>query len=385
VERYALQHLVFTEADALSLSLAWEESPVRTGAGGLRNRAQGTATWLLGSATQLSKRAMLRFGIVPPPFRVGIDVTDRCNFRCPICSKWRCSPSTQELGIHEWRMAFDKLGTVPLLREVVISGGEPFMRPDILDILALGKRQGLRIVLLSNGWYVDLKILQQLEEVGIDRLMVSLNSLDETAHDESRGTEGSHSRIMRLIDAWCMRPRTLEICLITVVMEPNCHELVTLAEFSRERQLSGIAFQPLLPAEVHYSFGSEVRMPESSADWYKHDRRWVQSVGVVRQQTEKLLRMQKKGYPILNPPSLLRNLPTYFENPEAIRRVPCLGTLSRMHIDPLGNIRLCYGYPPVGNILVDNPVQVWRSESAQEVRKASGNCTRLCRVQNSNL
>ncbi len=353
--------------------------------GGLRHSARGALKWFLGNATHMSKLVMLRLAIVPPPFRIGIDVTDRCNFRCPTCYKWRTSHPAQELGFHEWQTIFDKIAGIPLLHEIAISGGEPFTRSDIFRILELAKRQGLRIVLISNGWFLDENILRQLEETGVDRLMISLNSLKESVHDASRATPGSYSRIMHLIETWCAQPRITDLCLLTIIMESNCGELSALAEFVQAKKLSGIAFQALLPTEVHYSFASESCMPESRPDWYMDDPRWVTSVDTLCQQIGVLLHLLRQGYPILNPSSQLRDFVLYFESPEAFRTRPCIGTLARMHIDPLGYIRLCHGYPPIGNILHDDPHQVWRSESAQQIRKASRKCTRLCRIQNSNL
>ena len=119
----------------------------------LLHRSRGALNWFLGNATQMSKRAMLHLGVVPPPFRIQIDLTDRCNFRCPTCSKWRAESSTRELELHEWKTVFAVIRDVPLIREISISGGEPFMRPDVLRILELAKQQELRTVLISNGWF----------------------------------------------------------------------------------------------------------------------------------------------------------------------------------------------------------------------------------------
>ena len=346
---------------------------------------RGTLNRFRGDVTQASKRAMLRLGIVPPPFRVQIDITDKCNFRCPTCSKWRTAPSTEELELYEWKAVFEKIRDAPLLREISISGGEPFARPDILKILELAKQQKLRVVLISNGWFVNAGVFQQLEEVGLDRLMVSLNSLEEFAHDRSRATPGSYERIIQLIETWRARPRTTDLCLTTVVMEPNCGELSSLASFAHEKGLNGIIFQVLAPDEAHYPFYNEPCMPKSAAAWHVNDPLWVRSVDTLRQEIDKLLRMQKGSCPIINPPSQLRNFPLYYEKPETARTLPCLGTLSRMYIDPFGDIRLCYGYPPIGNILRDDPRQVWRSEQARRIRRDSQKCTRLCRMLNNNL
>jgi len=336
-------------------------------------------------ATQVVKRAMLRFGLVPPPFHIQIDITDRCNFRCPTCSKWKAAPSRGELQLDDWNTILETIRDVPLLRKISVTGGEPFMRPDLLQFLELAKRQGLEITLITNGWSLDGEVLNQLESIGVDRLMVSLNSLRASIHDETRGKPGSHARVMRAIEAWRTQPRTIDLCLSTVVMEQNCGELTSLVRFVQDKGLTGIILQVLGAEEAHYPFVKERRMPASTPAWYAHNPRWVRSTDVLRQQIHALLRLQQGGSPLFNPPSQLSNFALYFEDPDAIRRLPCLGTLSRMYIDPFGDVRVCYGYPPVGNILQDEPRQIWRSEQARRIRRDSRRCTRLCRMLNNNL
>ena len=351
---------------------------------GLLSSFRGGLDQFLRDSTQISKRIIQRLGIVPPPLRISIDITDLCHLRCPTCSKWKATGLTRELSLHEWKLIFKKIRRVPLFREIAISGGEPFTRSDIFEILAFAKQQGFRIVLISNGWLVNEKVLKQLEYIRVDSLMVSLNSLRDSVHDQSRGTVGSYKRIMQLIETWCEHPRTTQLSLSTIIMESNCDELSDLATFVHEKELSGIMFQALLPTEVHYSFAKETLMPKSGANWYIKNPFWVKRIDVLRQQIKELLLLQRKGYRILNPPSQLKNFIPYFEEPE-VARAPCLGTLSRIFIDPVGDIRLCYGYPPIGNILHDNPRQLWRSKHAWKIRQTGRKCAKPCRMLNCNL
>jgi len=352
---------------------------------GLTGKLRGTANRTRGEVTQMSKRAMLRLGIVPPPFRVSIDITDRCNFRCPTCSKWRHPPSPEELTLDQWQLVLDRLRGVPLLREITIAGGEPFMRADVLQIIGLAEERVFRTHLISNGWLVDEGLLREAEDIGLDTLMISLNSLAESVHDDSRGKAGSHDRIMGLVEAWRAGDRRTKLCLSTVVLEPNCGELASLARFAADKGLTGIMFQVLLPTEVHYCFAAEPSMPPPAAAWHENDPLWVRSLNTLRSQVTELLVLQGKGYPIFNPPSQLRRFVTYYEDPRRAATTPCLGTLSRLHIDPVGQMRLCYGYPPIGSILHEDPRQAWRGEQARQLRRASRECARPCRMLNCNL
>jgi sulfatase maturation enzyme AslB (radical SAM superfamily) len=346
---------------------------------------QGLLRQLRGDATQLAKRALLRLRLVPPPLRIVLDVTDRCNFRCPTCSKWRRESAREELSLAEWELVLDKIGSVPIMREAAISGGEPFMRRDMFDLLELVKGRGLRIVMVSNGWFLDERGLARLEEIGVERLILSLNSLRSEVHDASRGTPGSHERIMQFIDAWHAEPCRLELCIGPLIMEPNVAELTDIVRWATGKGLSGVSFRVLAPDEVHYAFGAEAAMPQTPVRWYADDPRWVWSVDVLRRQVDELLAMQREGGRIVNPPSQLRRVAEYYESPESVRHTPCLGTLSRMYVDPYGDVRLCYGFAPIGNVLTADPRALWRSPAARRVREASRSCTRLCRMLNNNL
>jgi len=346
---------------------------------------QGLLSQLHGDATQLAKRALLRLGFVPPPLRIVLDVTDRCNFRCPTCSKWRRESAREELSLAEWELVLDRIGSLPIMGEAAISGGEPFMRRDIFDLLELVKGRGLRIVMVSNGWFLDERGLARLEEIGVERLILSLNSLRAEVHDASRGMLGSHQRIMQFIDAWRAEPRRLELCIGPLIMEANVAELTDMVRWATGKGLSGVSFRVLAPDEVHYAFGVEAAMPQTSVRWYADDPRWVRSVDVLRRQVDELLAMQRAGCRIVNPPSQLRRFAEYYESPESVRHTPCLGTLSRMYVDPYGDVRLCYGFAPIGNVLAADPRALWRSAAARRVREASRSCTRLCRMLNNNL
>jgi MoaA/NifB/PqqE/SkfB family radical SAM enzyme len=339
----------------------------------------------LRDVAQLSKQAIFHLGIVPPPFRIQIDITDKCNFRCPTCSKWKADDLTGELESQHWKTVFEKIRDVPLLHEITIGGGEPFARQDTFEILKFSKQQGFFVVVTTNGWFLNRGMLERLDELGVNRLMVSLNSLNESTHDKSRATPGSYNRIMRLLECWSIKPRTTNLCLATVVMEANCCELGAIARFAHDRGLSGTIFQALAHEKAHFPFSKESHMPESAMTWYDQHPLWVQSFDILRSEIEKLIQMQKEGYPIINPGWQLRKFPLYYEKPEFVRTLPCLGTLSTMYIDPNGDVRLCYGYPPIGTILCDNPRHLWKNDRARKIRKESRKCERLCRLLNNNL
>ncbi len=338
----------------------------------------------LEDAGQHLKRVMLRTGLAPVPFRIKASVTDRCNFHCPTCWRWKGARPQEELTAAQWKTIFQRLRALPLMNEVTIGGGEPFARPDILEILEAAKAEGFYVAVISNGWKVTLETLRELSRLGVNRLIMSLNSLNESVHDKTRNAPGSGRRVLAAIEAW-RSFRKPELAIETLVMEDNVGELADLARFIRDSGAQGLVLQALAPTETHYPFAGHDTMPALAPDWYKENPLWVRSLDVLHAQLAELRTLKRAGAPVFNPTWQLECMAAYFENPRSILSVPCVGPVSTMNVDPFGHIRLCYGLAPIGNALRDSPRALWRSAAARAQRREMRSCDQICRILNCNL
>jgi MoaA/NifB/PqqE/SkfB family radical SAM enzyme len=335
-------------------------------------------------AGQMVKRTLVRAEFAPAPFRIKASVTDRCNFHCPTCSKWRGARPQEELSAAQWKIIFQRLRRLPLMNEVTIGGGEPFARPDIFEILESAKAQGFYIVVISNGWSITPDRMRELNRLGVNRLIMSLNSLSESVHDKTRAMPGSGGHVLELIEAW-RGFRKPELAIEAVIMEDNVGELAELARFIHEKGMQGLILQALAPSETHYAFGRYDTMPPLAPDWHKDNPAWVRSLDVLRAQLAELLSLKHAGMPVFNPSWQLKCFAAYYENPQSILGVPCVGPVSAMHVDPFGNTRLCHGLQPIGNVLRDSPRAIWRSAAARAQRRERRSCDQICRILNGNL
>ncbi|HTQ55189.1 MAG TPA: radical SAM protein [Bryobacteraceae bacterium] len=349
---------------------------LRRSSAGVKHRLEDTG--------QHVKRTLVRAGLAPAPFRIKAAVTDRCNFRCPTCLKWKDVRAQEELSPAQWQAAWRRLRKLPLMNEVTIGGGEPFARPGILDILASAREEGFYTVVISNGWKITPETLRELARLGVNRLILSLNSLRESVHDGTRNAPGSARRVLALIEAW-RSFRKPELAIEAVVMEANVGELPEMARFVRDMGMQGLILQALAPPETHYAFAGHDAMPVLARDWYENDAAWVRSLDLLRAGLAELLALKRAGAPIFNPSWQLKCMAAYYENPQSILSVPCVGPVSTMHVDPFGNIRLCYGLPPIGNVLRDSPREIWRGAAARTQRREKRSCDQICRILNGNL
>jgi MoaA/NifB/PqqE/SkfB family radical SAM enzyme len=320
-------------------------------------------------------------GFAPLPFRVHLDLTDRCNGRCPTCFKWREPATGRELSSEEWRPIFERLRGRVLSRRVTIGGGEPLLRADLGRIVSDLKAQGLHVSLITNALLLDAARALDLESRGLDGLVISLNSRREAVHDATRGTPGSARHILSLLPDLARRRFTTAIS--TIVVDRNLDDLEGLVDLVEETGLAGIVFQVLVSERVHHVFAAR-SAAAVAPDWYRRDPLWVRDAGRLAAVMDRLIARKQAGAPIANTVGHLRAFKAYYTDPPRAVREPCLAGVTSFHVDPYGRVRLCYGFGPIGDLRRQTPLAIWRSAAARACRRAMRRCAQMCRLQNNN-
>ena len=106
---------------------------------------------------------------------------------------------------------------------MILTGGEPLLRPDILDIAKRGTELGLRMVLATNGTLLDSKKALELKGAGIKRISISLDGKDEGSHDNLRGVPGAFKGALSGVE--CARGAGLPFQINTTITKRNAGEL----------------------------------------------------------------------------------------------------------------------------------------------------------------
>jgi cyclic pyranopterin phosphate synthase len=170
-----------------------------------------------------------------------ISVTDRCNFRCPYCMPrevfgpgYPFLRDPQLMAVTELvriARAFVSLG----VEKVRLTGGEPLLRPDVPELVRVLKRElAVPVVALTtNGWLLE-KAAPALRAAGLDRLNVSLDSLDDAVAGRLNGQGFKAARVLRGIDAAAGLGLPVKVnCVIQRGV--NDREIIPLCEYFRER------------------------------------------------------------------------------------------------------------------------------------------------------
>jgi radical SAM enzyme (rSAM/lipoprotein system) len=154
------------------------------------------------------------------------ECTTRCNLHCRHCGS-DCGVAKRELDmpLEDFLAALDTIPTGERPKDfvVVLTGGEPLLRPDLDAAGRAFRERGLGWGLVSNGWFYDEAMQERLLRAGLGALTISLDGLQES-HDWMRGRPGSYERALRAIGLCAQEPR-LTSDVVTCVNRRNFPEL----------------------------------------------------------------------------------------------------------------------------------------------------------------
>jgi len=170
-----------------------------------------------------------------PPGPVVIwNLIRRCNLTCKHCYSISADKDFPgELSTADVYTVMDDLKRfrVPVL---ILSGGEPLLRPDIFEIAHRAKAMGFYVGLSSNGTLIDESNIDRIAEVGFDYVGVSLDGIQET-HDKFRRMEGAYDASMHGIRL--CKSRGIKVGIRFTLTQDNAHDLPGLLQLMEDEEL----------------------------------------------------------------------------------------------------------------------------------------------------
>ena len=169
----------------------------------------------------------------------------RCNLKCKHC--YAISGDVDfagELSRDEIYNVMDDLKGfgVPVL---ILSGGEPLLRPDIFEISKRAKNLGFYVGLSTNGVLIDEQNIEKIAEIGYDYVGISLDGIGAT-HDAFRGMDGAFDASMRGIKL-CQTRNIRVGARFTMTMD-NCDELPAMIKLVEDEDIDKFYFSHLVYA-----------------------------------------------------------------------------------------------------------------------------------------
>jgi putative heme d1 biosynthesis radical SAM protein NirJ2 len=160
------------------------------------------------------------------------NVTRQCNLSCIHCYRdARGVRDPDELTLKEGLRLLQEVKEAGF-RVVVFSGGEPILRRDLYELITFSKDLGLTPVLGTNGTLIDMGVARRLKSCGLERVGVSLDSIQAEHHDGFRAKPGSFDATLRGIDA--CKEVGLPFQIHTTVMDFNLDEILEISRFAKD-------------------------------------------------------------------------------------------------------------------------------------------------------
>jgi radical SAM protein with 4Fe4S-binding SPASM domain len=183
------------------------------------------------------------------PLKGSLEVTLRCNVRCAHCYlplAQRAGPRQGELTLAEIQRILSEVADAGCLW-LLLTGGEPFLRRDFLDIYDFAKRKGFITSIFTNGTLLTESIADHLAEWRPFMLEISLYGATQATYERVTGVPGSYARCMRGIEL--LLERGLPLQLKTVLLTLNQDELAQMRQFSKSLGLK-FRFDPVISAGI---------------------------------------------------------------------------------------------------------------------------------------
>lgn len=281
-------------------------------------------------------------------------VTYRCNARCTMCSRYK-APSRPEEEI--------SLGTIAKLPRMYftnITGGEPFIREDLKDVVRELYKRSDRIVISTNGFFTDriVDLCKEFPDIGI---RISIEGLEQT-NNEIRGLQDGYQRGYSTLKKLRDMGMT-DVGFGMTVQDANAPDLVPLYRISNEM---GMEFAT---ASLHNSF------------YFVEARNIIHNRPMVAKNFEDLINEllasnePKKWFRAYFNHGLINYI---YGQP---RLLPCDMSYDTFFIDPYGDVMPCNGTKSkevMGNLNEQTWDEVWNSVQADVVRGKVRHCDRNC-------
>lgn len=179
---------------------------------------------------------------------LAVELTSYCNQKCSYCyNGWRGDggKALGSLASEELVALVDRALTEVEFDHVTLTGGEPFARADLFDVLEVVRRHGLRAQIISNGGLITEPLAERLAPYRPCYVQVTLNGPDAALHGEHVG--GGHwERTMRGIRA--LRKHGVPVVGCMVITRRNARVVGETLDLFRSMDIESIALSRFSPA-----------------------------------------------------------------------------------------------------------------------------------------
>jgi radical SAM protein with 4Fe4S-binding SPASM domain len=286
-----------------------------------------------------------------------IITTYRCICKCQMCNIWKYPSKVEE------ELKPEVLNKLPHLDFCNITGGEPFLREDIAEIVHILGKKAKRIVISTNGYFTE-KILDLSRENNNIGIRISIEGLP-AANDELRGIKDGFDHGLRTL-LELKRIGVKDIGFGITVSDINARDMLELY------QLAKLMDMEFSTAVIHNSYY-----------FHKHDNE-------ISSKDEVIACFKELIHELLKTKKVKNWFRAYFNyglinrikgNP---RLLPCGAGTDMFFLDPWGEVRPCNGMESdsldnsMGNLNEKSFEEIWNGERTRGIREKVKDCSKNC-------
>jgi len=281
-------------------------------------------------------------------------INNACNANCGFCGFARDTFPRDQWKFVEREEAFRSIDILydNGVRFLVISGGEPTLHPDHVEICGHAVALGMKVMLVTNAGLLKEKKIRALADVGLSSLIISVDAATVEAHEKNRGLPGVCDKIRegnRVL-------RELGLHATASVTMSRLVDYDTLPGFLEELGFSSVTFSyPLDHLNSNFLGFSESDLVKYGAD-------------ELDMAFEKVKAM-KKRFRVVNPTASIEEMQRFIKGDE--QRFPCLGGFQYFYLDWNLDLWRCHYW--------EEPMcKIWDFDGSQRVRDGCTRCMIDC-------
>jgi MoaA/NifB/PqqE/SkfB family radical SAM enzyme len=172
-----------------------------------------------------------------PTCRIDIGYNYACNLACKHCMANKFQKKERSLTVADMRNIAEQADAMGWC-QFNVSGGEPLILKNLDEVLAALMPEKFHIGISTNGYFLTLEKAKHLKAIGLDKVMISLDSIDQNLHNQNRDSDEAYEKAINAISN--AKAAGLDIVIQHVVSHQNAQSenTVKLAKYAQENGFS---------------------------------------------------------------------------------------------------------------------------------------------------
>lgn len=296
------------------------------------------------------------------PLYVKLKVTWKCNLRCEMCRHWR-TRAEPPLPTARMFALIDELADLGC-RKLKLSGGEPLLHPEIVEIVRRAARRGILVSMTTNGTLLTPARAAALIDAGLRRVSVSIDAPEPALHDRIRSVEGAFAATVAGVRELARAGAALPISVNSVVGDLNYEMMPALADLAADLGAASLKLISLKEVEG----GLKSMTPGQIADYNARIAPQVAERALARG----LFANPNQAYPF----GLVTGESTPAKKrPRALYdTLRCFAPFTHALVEHDGIVKACCMLrqePVLGDLKQNSFTEIWRGDAFRALRRAA--------------